>query len=133
MASAFIDSNVLVYLLSADSRKADKAEAILQQPAVISVQVLNELTHVARRKLDMPWSEIETFLKLIRSLCAVEPLTVESHDLARRLAEQHKINFYDGLIVASALLAECDMLYSEDLQNGMVFNRQLKVVNPFRR
>jgi predicted nucleic acid-binding protein len=121
-----------VYLLSADSRKADAAQAALQERAVISVQVLNEVTHVARRKIAMPWREIEAFLALVRSLCAVEPLTVESHDLGRKLAEQHKLGVYDGMIVASALLAGCGTLYSEDLQSGRVFDGRLKVVNPFQ-
>lgn len=129
--ASFIDSNVLVYLLSADSRKADAAQAALQERGVISVQVLNEVTHVARRKIAMPWREIEAFLALVRSLCAVEPLTVESHDLGRKLAERHKLGVYDGMIVASALLAGCDTLYSEDLQSGRVFDGRLKVVNPF--
>lgn len=49
----FMDSNVVLYLLSEDSTKADKAESLLKAGPVISVQVLNEVTHVCRRKLTM--------------------------------------------------------------------------------
>ena len=73
---AFIDSNVLLYLLSADTAKADRAEAVVQAGGRISVQVLNEITNVARRKLAMPWPEVSEVVRLIQSLCPVEPLTV---------------------------------------------------------
>ncbi|MCU7936032.1 MAG: PIN domain-containing protein [Candidatus Thiodiazotropha sp. (ex Dulcina madagascariensis)] len=65
---AFIDTNILLYLLSNDADKADRAEAIIRKGGLISVQVLNELTSVACKKLAMPWKEINEFLALIRSL-----------------------------------------------------------------
>lgn len=128
---AFIDTNVLLYLLSSDTDKANRAEAILQTGGVISVQVLNEMANVALRKIGMPWKEINEVLALIRSLCRVEPLTVETHDMGRRIAERHKLNVYDAMIVASALLGECEILCSEDMQHGLLVNNQLRISNPF--
>jgi predicted nucleic acid-binding protein len=129
--SAFIDSNVLLYLLSADTRKADCAQAVLNASAVISVQVLNEITSVARRKLNMPWHEIEGFLGLIRSLCSVEPLSLAVHDKGRWLAERYSLSVYDAMIAAAALQAGCATLYSEDMQPGFVIETSLQIVNPF--
>ena len=57
MSKPFIDSNVVLYLLSADATKADRAQTLLEAGAVISVQVLNEVTSVCLRKLKMPWPE----------------------------------------------------------------------------
>ena len=131
VAKAFIDSNVLLYLLSKDAKKADAAEAVLRAGGMISVQVLNEITNVALKKLGMPWQEINQFLTLLRSLCAVEPLTVETHDRGSDVAERYGLSVYDSMIVAAALLAGCTVLYSEDMQNGLVLDRQLRVVNPF--
>lgn len=128
---AFIDSNVLLYLMSADTAKADRAEAVLQGGGHISVQVLNEVVSVARRKLDMSWADINEFLALIRGLCAVEPLTVETHDEGRRLVERYSLSVYDALIVASALGAGCAVLYSEDLQDGLLIDKRLRIRNPF--
>ena len=62
MSPPFIDSNVVLYLLSGDQAKADKAEAILQAGGFVSVQVLNEVTSVCRRKLNMPWHEVDAIL-----------------------------------------------------------------------
>jgi predicted nucleic acid-binding protein len=129
----FIDSNVLIYLLSSDEKKAEQAEAILQKPAIISVQVLNEVTHVARYKAKLTWEAVESWMRLIQSLCCVENLTPESHHLGRRIAKQYNISVYDSMIVASALLAGCHTLYSEDMQEGMIFDQSLRIINPFRQ
>ena len=128
---AFIDTNILLYLLSAETDKADRAETIIQAGGLISVQVLNELTNVARRKLAMPWVEINEVLSLIRSICPVMPLTIETHDRGRRIAERYGLNVYDAMIVASALLEGCETLYSEDMQDGQRIDHQLRICNPF--
>lgn len=127
----FIDTNILLYLLSADPEKADRAEIIVQTGGLISVQVLNEMANVARRKLSMPWIEINEVLSLIRSLCQTAPLTIETHDRGRLVAEQYGLGVYDAMIVAAALLGGCETLYSEDMQHGLMIDRQLRICNPF--
>jgi len=132
MASAFFDTNVVLYLVGSDAAKADRAEALLTGGGVVSVQVLSEFVSVALRKQRMAWIRIEDTLAVLRSLCRVEPLTVESHETALRLARDHNFSFYDAMIVASALGAGCDVLYSEDLQHGRRVDRRLTINNPFR-
>ena len=131
-ANAFIDSNIILYLLSKDTKKADAAEAVLRAGGLISVQVLNEIANVALRKTGMSWAETNQFLASIRSLCAVESLTVETHDRGRDVAERYGLSVYDSMIVAAALLAGCTVLYSEDMQHGLVVDKQLRVANPFK-
>ena len=128
---AFIDTNILLYLLSEDSNKADRAETIVRAGGTISVQVLNELANVTHRKLAMSWMEINEFLSLIRSLCSIEPLTIETHDLGKLIAERYKLSVYDAMIVAAALLGGCETLYSEDMQDGLLIDNQLRICNPF--
>ena len=128
----FLDSNVVLYLLSGDASSATTAEALLARGPVISVQVLNEVTNVCRKKLSMSWSEIHQFLELVRSFCSVMPLTVDVHDQARQLAERCGLAFYDSVIVAAALLGRCTTLYSEDMHDGLVVTGSLTIVNPFR-
>jgi predicted nucleic acid-binding protein len=129
---AFIDSNVLIYLLSADAGKADQAEAVMQKGVLISVQVLNEVANVARRKLAMSWEEINEILSLIRMLCPVEPMTVDTHNKGMSIAERYGLSIYDAMIVAAALIGGCDTLYSEDMQDGLVIYNQLRISNPFK-
>jgi predicted nucleic acid-binding protein len=129
----FADSNILLYLFSSESEKADCAEKLLEEDEiVISVQVLNEITNVARKKLNMHWDLIGEFVATIREVCRIEPLTLETHERARAIAEKYKISFYDASIVASALMAKSKVLMSEDMHAGLVFEKTLRVVNPFR-
>ncbi len=127
----FYDTNVVLYLLSSDPVKADRAEALLAAGGRISVQVLNEFAAVASRKLGLSWAEIGEAVDVVRAVCPVEPLTVETQR-ARRIAERYGFRFYDVLIVAAALLAGCTVLYSQDLQPGQKIDSQLTVVDPFR-
>lgn len=129
----FLDSNVLLYLLSADPRKADGAEGLLRAGPVISVQVLNEVTQVCVRKLGMGWNEIAQFVHLVRRFCRVVPLTVEIHERARALAQRHRLAFYDACIAAAAVTAGCRTLYSEDMSHGQVLDGGLTIRNPFAR
>jgi predicted nucleic acid-binding protein len=126
----FFDTNILLYLLSADASKADKAQALAADGGVISVQVLNELASVAMRKLDMRFGEIREILSTIRAVCAVIPVDIDTHELGMDLVERHQLAVYDALIVAAALQAECRVLYTEDLQHGRQFGR-LTIRNPF--
>jgi predicted nucleic acid-binding protein len=127
----FFDTNVVLYLLSADPAKADRAEELLAIGGTISVQVLNEFVAIASRKLHMSWIEIREVLAQVRAVCAVESVTIETHERAQRLAERYGISIYDALIVSAALLANCKTLHSEDMQDGQVIERQLTIRNPF--
>ena len=68
----------------------------------------------------------------MRELLTVHPVTVDTHELGLALAERHDLAIYDALIAASALLAGCNKLWSEDMQDGMAIDRRLRIVNPFR-
>jgi predicted nucleic acid-binding protein len=96
---------------------------------VASVQVLNEFANVARKKLRVGWPEIELALAQFRSaLDAVAPISLNTHTIGMELARDHKLPVYDALIVAAAIEAGCDTIYSEDLQAGRGFGK-LAVVN----
>lgn len=129
--SAFFDTNVLLYLLSSEEEKADRAEALIAGGGVISVQVLNEFASVALRKLGLEWLEIRELLETAQQLFRVEPLTVATHARGLDVAEGYGYSVYDSLIVAAALLAGCEVLWTEDLQDGQKIEEQLVVKNPF--
>ena len=130
MSAFFIDSNVILYLLSADAVKADRVESILGKRGIISVQVLNEVTSVCSRKLKMSWEEIDTVLLAIKSACDVVPLTVESHEKAVEISRRYQLSFYDAHICASAVLAGATVMLSEDMQNGLKIDG-MRISNPF--
>lgn len=130
---AFFDTSVLLYLLSAEPEKADKVEELLARHGVISVQVLNEFASVATRKLGLSFAEVREVLETVRTICRTHPLEIEHHDKGVDIAERYRFSFYDSIIVASALIAGCKTLYSEDLQHRQIIDKQLTVINPFTR
>jgi len=130
-ADSFFDTSVLLYLLSDDTVKADRIETLLAARGVISVQVLNEFAVVALRKLKMPLNEVREILDTIRAVCAVEPITVETHDRGLAVFERYRFSLYDSILVATALISGAKILYSEDLQHGQIIDNQLRVTNPF--
>lgn len=131
MPGNFYDTNVLVYLASGNPEKADAAERAISLGGTISVQVLNEFAHVARRKMGFSWAEVNSFLTTIRGTLIVVPVTVPIHELGLELAERYGFSLYDAMIVAAALASDCDRLFTEDLQDGMNV-ADLVVVNPFK-
>lgn len=131
MPASFFDTNVLVYLASGDTAKADRAEAAIAGGGAISVQVLNELTNVARRKMRISWADTHAILTTLRGLLTVHPLTLDTHETGLMLAERYGFSTYDAMIVASALHAGCDILWSEDMQHEMALDEGLRIVNPF--
>ena len=129
-ADCFFDTNVLLYLLSKDAAKADRAEALLATGGIVSVQVLNEFASVATRKLAMTIPEIREILSTMRAVCLVRSLDIETHELGLEMAERYGFSIYDGLIVAAAVRAGSAILYREDLQQGHVID-QVTIQNPF--
>jgi len=129
--SRFFDTNVLVYAFL-DVEKRAPALAALADGGVISAQVLNEFTNVARRKRRRDWTDIEAALDVIRDqFPEIAPITAETHRQAVALASAHGFAFYDALIIAAALEAGCDTLVTEDLQHARAVGG-LTIHNPFQ-
>ena len=130
MSADFADTNVVLYLLDSGP-KADRAEALLATGPRISVQVLNEAMTNCRRKAHLSWHDTGTFLAALRALCPVEDVTVQTHDIGRALAERYGFSTYDAMIVASALIAGCTTLWTEDMATGLLVEGRLRIINPF--
>ena len=106
-------------------------QALLAKGGLVSVQVLNEAASVCLRKLKLPWPEVRELLDAVKACCEVLPRTLTIHELGRYLAERSRLSLYDALICAVAQNAGAEVLYTEDLQDGLVLDG-LTVRNPFR-
>lgn len=127
----FLDSNILVYAYSNDHR-ALPAQTLCERPHILSVQSLNEFANVAKRKMGLDWDAIVSRLVSIVDLAdQVVPLTFELHQTGIAIADRYKLQVYDGMILAAALEAGCEIIYSEDLQNDLLIEDRLRVINPF--
>lgn len=131
LAGVFFDTSVLVYMLAEADPRTEKADSLLSEGGVISVQILNEFTNVARRKYAMDWDEIEAALADIKALCdPILPITFEDHRSALWIARRYGYRIYDAMLIAAASGAGCQILYSEDMQHGQKIEG-LTIVNPF--
>jgi predicted nucleic acid-binding protein len=130
MSGSFFDTNVILYIALVADSKAIRARWLIAQGGVISVQVLNECANVLRKKRAMPWPDIRDFISNLYLQLDVQPVTFDIHQSGLRLAERYGISIYDSFIVAAALAAGCDTLWSEDMQVGMVVDGRLRIVNP---
>ena len=130
-AEPFFDTGVVLYLLSADDEKADRAEDLLADGGAISVQVLNEFVAVATRKLGFSIAEAREALAAVRDVCVTHAVTEESHERGLAVAERYGFALFDSMLIAAALLAGCTTLYSEDLQHRQLIEGRLRIVNPF--
>lgn len=128
--STFLDTNILVYAQQTGT-KATISQNLIDQGGSISVQVLNELANVLHKKQGRSWRDIElVFEDIDNSLDPALPLTATTSRAALMLARDDGFAFYDALIVAAAIEAGCDILYSEDMQHGRSVGG-LTIINPF--
>ncbi len=128
--TAFFDTNVLVYAMSGDTRGI-VARGRLRDGGIISTQVLNEFVSVSRKKLRLDWAIVAAVLAEFRLLVDdVRAVALSTHDIAVTIAREHGLDIYDALILAAAIEAGCDRLYSEDFQHGRRFG-DCTIVNPF--
>lgn len=130
-SSVFLDSNVLLYLVSDEASKADRAEALVQDAPFISVQVLNEFVDVSRRKFKLPWPSVRAAMEPIKEFCKVVGLDRAIHERALEIAEQTGIRIFDANIIAAAELADCNTLFTEDLNPGQRVG-SVTIRNPFQ-
>ena len=126
----FFDTSVVLYLLSAETAKADQAEALLSEGGTISVQVLNEAASVMWRKLGMDWGDILEVLDGVKQVLEVRPLSLELHQRSMTIARETGFSVDDSLMLAAAAEAGGGVLYTEDMQPGRIVHG-VRLVNPF--
>ena len=134
--SIFLDSNILVYAIETegpDPVKSSTALALAKRTDVcLSTQVLAEFSCAVtspRRALPLTHDEAVAWVQFWKRH-DVRPVTVPHADLALELAGRYQLRYYDSLILAAARLADCDIVYSEDLTDGQNYGG-VTVRNPF--
>jgi predicted nucleic acid-binding protein len=131
----FVDTNIWLYafIQTQDSGKQVMAKNVIQDNEVIlSSQVINETCVNLLKKTSLSEPELQA---LIRSFYSHYPVIEADQEMllrASELREKHSFAYWDSLIVAGALLAGCDCLYSEDMQDGLQVDGKLTIQNPFK-
>lgn len=130
----FVDSNVWLYALlkGQDETKRLTARLLLQQnEPIISVQIVNEVCANLIRKAQFSEGEVEQLIESFYRNYQVIGLNRAILLKASELRSKHSFSFWDSLVISSALHSGAPVLYSEDMQDGLVIESRLRVINPF--
>jgi predicted nucleic acid-binding protein len=134
----FLDTNIFIYSFETTSpKKSAQAKKLIRtaietRGGIVSYQVVQEFFNVALRRFSKPMSAIDaeqylsTTFRPLLSVHSSQALYGE----ALRVAGKFRLPWYDSLIVASAIEGKCDVLYSEDFQDGQQI-ASLTISNPF--
>ena len=121
----------MLYLATNEEAKVTVAERLLGVGGTVSVQTLNEIANVMRHKFRLPWEPVVDLAERLRSLLVIVPVTMDVHTDGLRIAQRYHLSIFDGMVVAAVLAADCTVLYSEDMHDGLVVDRRLTIRNPF--
>jgi len=131
--SVFLDSNIFLYAFSTkDLTKQKIASLLVLKPLTISTQVINEVSNNLLKKLKFSNDDIAVFVEDCYIRYSIIDFTKNIFTKASELREKYNFSYYDSLIVSSALLSHCTILYSEDMHDGLVVENHLTIINPFK-
>jgi predicted nucleic acid-binding protein len=131
MPAEFIDSNVIVYFATADLGRSRRVAELLAGEVFLSVQVLNEVASVCRRKFQLTWEEVAEVSYYLQEAATIVPVDLHTHNGALRLQSRYRLGWYDSVLLSAALQAGCTTFWSEDMQHGQLIEDQLTIRNPF--
>ncbi len=136
-SKVFSDSNVWLYALTnQDEKRGQQAEDLIEEikeRICLSTQVINEVCLNLKKKASFDETEISRLISSFYLNYEVIILNQKILLLASDLRARYPFSFWDGLIVASALSADAEILYSEDMQDGLMVENKLRITNPFNK
>ena len=132
--SVLLDTNLWVYLYS--KKPTDKYEKVSQlflpniQSLIISTQILGELYNVlVKKKLQTRSQAQEIILQLVDGFDILE-IDAQKVLKALEVSAGYGYSYWDSLIIGTALLSDCAILYSEDMKHNQLIEENLKIINP---
>jgi predicted nucleic acid-binding protein len=127
--SCFVDSNIWLYAFSTDKKEESKRilakQLIKEKSIIISTQIVNEVSCnlLKKHKLDV------SFYRKYQ----VISFNLDIFESASNLRTQYHLSFWDSLVIACALFSDANILYSEDMQDGLIVDKKLTIINPFKQ
>ncbi len=128
----FIDSNVILYFFTDDIAKKEKVIDLFSQNPIISIQVINEVSNILIKKYKLAPIETKKEIEFLSEFVTLYLITINTVYKALDIRDKYKFSYFDSLIIASALENNCNVLYTEDMQDGQLIENKLKIVNPFK-
>lgn len=132
-ASVAIDTNIILYCFDQDLNATKKLTAldIISGFPIFSSQVLSEVINVCHKRWKYNKLKLVEVSMFLLQNCILFPIDQTAVTLAHSLILKHDFQYFDALIIASAINSNCTILYSEDMQHNMLVENKLTVINPF--
>lgn len=131
----FLDTNIVIYSYSEDEPKKEEiANDILEEYSnqiIISNQVINELSNTLFRKFKLDADDVRAVVLELNDNFPIVNFNLETQLKGIEIKEKYKLQFYDSMILATALENGCNIVYSEDMQHGQIIENSLTIINPF--
>ena len=128
----FIDSNIFLYAFSQkDIRKQNIARDLVLKPSYISIQVINEVSKNLLYKFGLDDKDIIDFVNDAYDMYKILDIDKAVFLKSAEIRSQYNFSYYDSIIVSCAYINNCNIIYSEDMQNNFLIFDSLKIVNPF--
>jgi len=132
MSKVTIDSNILIYAFGKqDDKKKEIAKGIISNCEIISLQAINETLFVLYKKFKFPIIELETVKNFLIQVFNISEINTSTLSKSLQVMKKYNYSFWDSMMIASALMNECQKLYSEDMHHGQIIEDELEIVNPF--
>lgn len=132
----FLDTNIIIYAFSEDEiEKQSVALSLLERQddnVLISKQVINELSNILLKKFKLSSNQVEDAILELDTIVNIADFDLSTQIKALHIKDKYNLQFYDSLIIATALENRCTILYSEDMHHNFFVENRLKIVNPFK-
>lgn len=129
----FLDTNIIIYSYSQDEpdKQQQAIECLQSGQPWISTQVINETVNTLRRKFSLDFTQIGEVIHELTQQLQVATVSVKTIQSAIAISDKYQFSYFDSLIVASSLEVGCNLLYTEDLNDGQKIDHKLTICNPF--
>ncbi len=129
----FIDSKIIVYLVDNRSKeKTKKAQDFLSPDFFISTQVIAENVNVCLKKLHLNKETTFDFARRVLNRFRILQITEATLLKNFEISIKYQLSSWDSIIIATAILNSCSIIYSEDMQDGLIVENSVTIINPFK-
>jgi len=127
-----VDSNILIYAFGSQNEEKKKlAKLILSDCKAMSIQTVNESVFILQKKFNYTMIELDEIIQFLKGNFQIRDLTLFVLEKAMHIMKTYKYGFWDSMMLASALINNCEVIYSEDMQHNQIIVDKLTIVNPF--
>jgi predicted nucleic acid-binding protein len=131
-ANFTVDSNILIYAFGSQNEEKKKlAKLILSDCKAMSIQTVNESVFILQKKFNYTMIELGDVIQFFKENFQIRDLGFNILEKGMDIMRNYKYGFWDSMMLASALINNCEVIYSEDMQHNQIIEDKLKIVNPF--